>query len=176
MSTASSAVSPARRLRPRADAADERGLALGCGLLLDLLAEVLGELADVLRQRRLRIDRDVGDDLRAQRLGQLDGSPQTAVGGRLASERGVLDVLGPEPEDHVLAFVGAQGGPRAEGFSVERETLVAELDRQAPVVASEAGLEHVHGRAADEAADEEVDGPVVQSPAAAPPAGARPSA
>ena len=51
---------------------------------------------------------------------------------------------------------------RGERLVREREPLVADLDGEATVRLGERAFEHVHGRAADEAADEEVDGPVVQ--------------
>ena len=101
-------------------------------------------------------------ELGTECLTQLRNTTQAAVARRVRLERHVLEVLGADPEDHVSPLVGAQGGPYLKGGLVEREVLLADVHRKPSIRARHRRLDHVHGGRADEAADEQVDGPVVQ--------------
>jgi hypothetical protein len=71
----------------------------------------------------------VHHDLGAERLAQLDLAAQPPVGGGVRLELGVLEVLGPDPEDDAVPLVGAERG-------ADRERLVAEPDLRAPIFAT----------------------------------------
>ena len=109
-----------------------------------------------------RVDLEVHHHLRAERLAKSHGSRETAVGRRVGRERRVLEVLGPNPEDDVGADVRLERVTGRERLVVERDRVRAGRGDEVPVRAAEPGLDHVHRRRADEAADEEVDGPVVE--------------
>src|SRR3989442_761818 len=66
--------------------------------LVDLL-----ELAELDRDRRNGVDLEVDDDLRPERLLEPYEAAQPAVRPTVRSERGVLEVLRPDPDDHLLA-------------------------------------------------------------------------
>ena len=79
-----------------------------------------------------------------------------------AGERRVLEILRAESEDDVAADVLREPLVRGHGLVVEREAKALGDRLHAPVRALEPDLEHVHRRAADEPAHEQVDRPVVK--------------
>ena len=102
-------------------------------------------------------------DLGAERLGQLDLAGDHPVGRTVGLERCVLEVLGPDAEDHGAALVVLQRpGARSTRLVAERDPLAAGDCGEAAVVALQLRLDEVHRRAADEAADEEVHRAVVE--------------
>ena len=123
---------------------------------------VLRELLRVLRLGGLRVDAEVHHDLGAECLAQLDGSLQPPVGRSVRGELDVLDVLGPDAEDHAPADVVLECRPRGERLLVEVDALRAGDRGERAVRLLERRLEHVHRRRADEPADEEVDRLVVE--------------
>ena len=102
---------------------------------------------------------------------------QAAVAGRVGRERGVLEVLRPDAEDDASGrrSPSAPGAPTSVSSPSAMRSLPATA-REARRRALERRLEHVHRRAADEAADEEVDRAGRRAPAARRPAAARPCA
>ena len=92
-------------------------------------------------------------------------------------ERGVLEILGPDAEDHRLAR-RSSSAPGARD-SVSSPSAICWLPATAvrpPFAALERRLDEVHRGAADEAADEEVERAGRRAPAARRPAAARPCA
>jgi hypothetical protein len=87
-STATSIVSPSRTAW-RAEAPDERGALVRRELLhRAIVSDVRGQLADLLGDRCARRDREVHQDLRAERFAQLGLTPQprlAVIGGSAAS-------------------------------------------------------------------------------------------
>ena len=77
-------------------------------------------------------------------------------------ELGVLEILRADAEDHAASLVVLQAGTGRERLVAECDRLIARSHGEAAVGALELRLDQVHRRAADEAADEEVHGPVVQ--------------
>ena len=75
-----------------------------------LVADVLCELANVLRRRVLRLDREVGHDLRAERLRQRRRAAQPLLVRRARHERGVLEVFRPDAEHDLLPGVRGEAG------------------------------------------------------------------
>ena len=75
----------------------------------------LGELAHLVRLGVRGFDREVGHDLGAERLAQLQAADEPLVGRRVRDERRVLEILGPDADDHRLARVRlqARAGARA---------------------------------------------------------------
>ena len=94
---------------------------------------------------------------------QLDVPRRRRSAGVSGGERGVLEVLGPDAEDDLRAVVGGEAPDalRASSASIASD-CVADRRGEAAVAPLERRLDHVHRRAADEAADEEVDGAVVE--------------
>ena len=102
-------------------------------------------------------------DLGAQRLGQVDLSAQVVLGRDVADEGGVLEVFGPDAEDDRAPDELRQGRVNLQRLLAYGDRLVgADLRVVAAVPALEGRLDHVHGGAADEPADEEVHRAVVQ--------------
>ena len=170
---------PAADARAGAEASDERR-GVTRRRLLDgaLVADVLCELAHVVGHRVPALDREVHHDLRAERLGEL-GLARAAAGPDGVSSRAPRP-RGPPgrmPRTTVPADVRRRAPGRAFSVSaLDRDRLVADLGGVAAVPLLERRLDHVHRRAADEAADEEVDRPVVERLRVVRPAGARPCA
>ena len=145
------------------------GEALGAG--------VLGELAHVLGDGRRGVDLEVHHDLGAERLRERDLALKPLVLATRRAERGVLEVLGPDAEDDVRALV-TPSAPAVRPASPRRARSAGRRRprRGSPPPRSSCRLDEVHRRAADEAADEEVDRAGRRAPAARRPAAARPSA
>ena len=125
-------------------------------------AHVRRQLLDFLRQRRWRVDLEVHHQLRAERLGQLHFPAQALALGHVAREARILEVLRADAEHDLFFLEALQGGPRCEHVVVEGDPLVAEHGGQRPIAPLERGLDQVHRRAPDEAADEDVQRVVVQ--------------
>ncbi len=66
------------------------------------------------------------------------------------------------PSDHRAPHVAGQRRMRAERLVRQRQALLADHDPETAVHALHRDLHHVHGGAADEAGDEQVDGMVVE--------------
>ncbi len=110
------------------------------------------------------LDREVHHDLRAERLAQLE-PPDAGAGrpGRPEASAASSRSSGRMPEDHLLAGVGRERGPVLERLLARaRSSARRPCARATPFCRLDRRLEHVHRRAADEAADEEVDRAVVQ--------------
>src|SRR5215207_9553695 len=151
------------RLRPCAEAADEcRAVPAaqpGCGLDR---ACVAGELLDFVRAGGLRVSVEVDDQLGAERLGEGNLALEATALWNVSRKRSVLQVLGPDADDDRLAVVVLERGSLRERSLAELYLLAADRDGHAAVRALERSLEEVHRRAADEAADEEIDRLVVE--------------
>ena len=83
-------------VRARPEAVDHgRRLHALLGRHLDgsFLTDVTGKLPDVLGESRRRVDREVGDDLGAQRLAEHDDAAQALLHRDLRFERRVLEIL-----------------------------------------------------------------------------------
>ena len=81
---------------------------------------------------------------------------------RLASERSIGDAFGSDPDYDLPTLVVAEERPLREDGCVERETLTPEEHGDVTVRALNRPVDEIHGRRSDEAADEDVDGPVVE--------------
>ena len=163
VSMATSATSPSRTRERGAEATDDGrlGRALveirhGDGI------RVLRELPHVLGERWLGVDLQVHHDFRAEGLAQQDGSRQAPVGRRVGHERRVLEMLGPDAEDHRRAEERLERRVRGDGLLVERDRVGPGRRDDAAVGTAQRRLDHVHRGRADEAADEQVDRPVVE--------------
>ena len=132
------------------------------GLHGALLADIARELAYVLGQRGRRCDREVGDDLGAQRLTEHDNAAQSLILRRVGLESRVLEVLRPDADDEPLTHVLLEPGSVRDELVAERELVLADLHGEAAVLARDAPLDEVHRGRADEAADEEVHGMLVE--------------
>ena len=150
--------------RPRPEAADHDRLRLAFRELLNLalLPDVPRQLAHVLGEGGRGVDLEVRDDLRAERLAQDDDALDVAVVGDVGLEARVLEALRPDAQDDRAPDVLLERGPRLEDLLAERERLAADLGDVRAVVPLDRRLDEVHRRRADEAADEEVHGPLVQ--------------
>src|SRR5712692_4832047 len=152
-------------LRPDVEAANERRpphLPLLVELLQQRRLVDLLELAQLRRHRRHGLDLEVDDDLRAERLLQPDETVQPPVRPPVRCQRGILDVLVPDPHDHLLAEMVAERMVIGALLVVDSDPLVSEDHAQAAVRALESALDEVHRGAADEAGNEEVRGHVVK--------------
>jgi hypothetical protein len=108
------------------------------------------------------VDAEVEEDLGAHVLADVDhGREDRALLG-VGNERGVLEVLRPDPDDDAPADSVREPFVLAGRLVAERDPALPHLHREASVVALELRLDHVHGRGADEARDEEVGRPVVE--------------
>src|SRR4051812_1366446 len=150
------AVEPELRLPALADPAGgvDRDDRLGAQLLgVQLTRQVTQLVGDRLR----RLVRDVGELRVAQPLGDVHPRPEDraerALG--LVDERGVLEVLGPDPDQQQVTALDGRG------------TLVVEVDvpeGRRERVALEGRRQEVHRRRADEAGHEQVDRLLVELP------------
>ena len=102
------------------DAHDRRRLAV--------IADVALEFLHVLGGRRLGVEREVHDDLRAERLDQLDLRRELPRRAATRRHRRVVEVLRADPEDHVASFVGTQSRSRPMRLVVQRDGLRAQVD------------------------------------------------
>ena len=140
----------------------------GLGLLLDLLerlrADVDGQLLDVVGHRRRRVDREVHDDVGAERLAELDrrrrcgapaGASDTSDASSMSSGRMPSTIVRPSKPRRPgrAARTSAGTGSRNPPSS----TTERRRRRRSSVASSE-----VHRRRADEAGDEQVDRVLVQ--------------
>ncbi len=118
--------------------------------------DVAGDLAYLLGEHRLGRDLEVDEELGAERLGRADGAAEahTAVAVRLAQ------VLRPDSEADRAPGVGAQPRTLGDRLGGDRQLLLTDLDGETAAALGELRLHEVHRRAADEARDEEVRGPV----------------
>ena len=103
-------------------------------LRLDLLerlgAHVDRQLAHVVGERLRGVEGEVDDDVGAQRLAQLDGRVDAALGRRIGHQRRVLHVLGPDAQHDHLVGVPLQIGTGGDDLRRDREPEAAELDVQ----------------------------------------------
>ena len=83
-------------------------------------------------------------------------------GGRVGGDRGVLHVLGPDPQDDAAPLEALQPRVACEGGLGQAEPLVAEARPQVAVRPLEPGFDEVHRRRADELRDEELARPLVE--------------
>jgi hypothetical protein len=98
-------------------------------------------------------------DLAAQlfRDGDLGLDPRPVFG----HKRGVLKAGGADPDDHVPVEIAVQARPIRNRLLRDRELVVGERDRRAPVV-DQLGFGQVHRRRPDEGGDKQVGGRVEQ--------------
>src|SRR3954454_4734156 len=95
--------------RPRAEATDNDRFALahtdlGFG---SFCACVLRKLARLVRLRMRTLDREVGHDLGAERLAQLEPAVQATILWGVRLEVRVFEVLRADADDHLLSLVAA---------------------------------------------------------------------
>ena len=93
-----------------------------------VVTHVVRELLRVLGDHGRRVHREMHDDVRAEGLPQVDDRSDPTVLRRLGNERGVLDVLRPQPDDHRSALEPPE--TRMGGHDLWRhpQSLPAELD------------------------------------------------
>jgi hypothetical protein len=103
----------------------------------------------------------VGHDLRAERLAQGHGAAQPPVVRRSGRQGGVLEALGSDAHDDGAAGVAPHRRAGLQGGGAERHPLLAHSADHPAARLLDLGVEHVHGRAADEACDEQVHRAVV---------------
>ena len=113
---------------------DRLVLALRCrGLDGALLADVACQLTHVLGQRGRRVDREVRDDLRAERLTEHHDPAQPLVFGDVGRECRVLEVLGADADDEPLADVPLELASVGDELVAQRELVLADLHREPAV-------------------------------------------
>ena len=118
--------------------------------------DVACDLAHLLGHHRLGRDRDVDEELRAERLGGADGAAEPcARPSPFASRRCSGRIPRPTCGRRTRAGPAA---PRELGRDVQ--LLLADVAARPSPVSASVRLDEVHRRAADEAGDEEVDGSV----------------
>ena len=120
------------------------------------------QLAHVLGLRLARIDAHVRDDLRTQRLAQLEPPFQPPVRRRVLGDLRVLQALRTDAQDHLAPLERAQRRPVRKHLRIERDPLLAEHGLVPAVASLEPRIEQVHRGAADEAGHEHVPGPLVE--------------
>src|SRR5205085_1946378 len=141
------------------EAADERR-----SLLVGLLREVVDHrvleldrsLEHVVGDDRLSGQLDVGEQLRAEGLGEYHAPAETVAVRTVANERGVLELLGADSERNLAAHVAGQCGAYGGQFARDGQLLIADPRDETAVLPNDLRLDEVHRRAADEARDEEV--------------------
>jgi hypothetical protein len=126
-----------------------------------IVADVLGQLADLLGDRCARPDRKVHQHLRAERFAQLGPAAQAGLGA-VADQGCVVHCLGADAEHDLATLMRVKGRICGERLLAQFDADLARGDPCRPVFAHYRGLEHVHRGAADEPGDEHVPGPVIQ--------------
>src|SRR5918996_3500034 len=105
--------------RRAVDAGDEGRPALAGAHLGRFDRLVAHGLAELLGVDGRRLDGQVEVDLGAHVLADLDLGADPLAFMRLAGDLGVLEILGPDADDHRLPLEGAQPGARAHGALLE---------------------------------------------------------
>ena len=148
-------VDPQRGLLSRAD--------VGCGvqagvdlraLTVHVLAGVGGQVVEVARGRGRPADAEVGVDVGAHRLDQVDVHLERRAG-LVADEGGVLEVLGADAHDHLAALAPLDRATDPVGHLQPAQAGGQRL-------ALDGGGQEVHRRAADETGHEQVAGLLVE--------------
>ena len=127
-----------------------------------LVPDVAGQLADVLGQRRRSVDLEVRDDLRAERLAEDEDTLDVTVLRDVGSEARVLQAFRADAQHDLSADVSSSFGRDFSDLLVEGQLLASDLGDHLAVGPLDGRLDEVHRGRADEAADEEVDRPLVE--------------
>ena len=152
--------------RPRAEAADEqRARAAAVDVRPDCRRTRVAARAPSRRRSAPRcvpstVKWTISSDPSASRSSTTPRRRRSAGGVRL--ERRILEVLWTDAEDHGSALVAASAGRRSSIASSSARCCLPTSTARPPLARVTVRLDHVHRRRADEAADEQVHGPVVQ--------------
>src|SRR5207247_3254832 len=103
-----------------------------------------------------RLGAEVHQHLGTEWLGEVGGHPDPAVGARIRLDARVLEVLRPDSQNDVLAYVVAEARAVAGELVVNGQLVLAGGDLEIAVAPGELRLDQIDRRRPDEAGDERV--------------------
>src|SRR5215211_1913522 len=119
------------------DARDERRALLLCARLDHLDSLGPDGLLDDFAPHRRRVDREMEEDLGAHVLADVDGGRESAVVRDLTGDAAILEVLGPDPDDDLLALEALERRSLANDLVVDPQAVRSDADTHVAVRALE---------------------------------------